>query len=162
MAANESDKDHLDVVIHLDDQAVFVAADVEDNPVVRKKTGTGKLGLHLLWMSSSGGRFGLPLCAQADRHFVISFPAHGPRSGSHGPLQLSGQAQKLAGSGLALSNASVPPEHPGARARRSEQIAELLRGQSCIASNGTHGDGIDRVMPWNHQSPLAIAHDQVT
>ena len=26
------------------------------------------------------GRFGLPLCAQADREFVISFPAHGPRA----------------------------------------------------------------------------------
>ena len=45
--------------------------------------------------------------------------------------------------------------------RRSEQIAELLRGQACIASNSPHGDGIDRVMPWDHQSPLAIAHDQV-
>ena len=27
-----------------------------------------------------GGRFGLPLCAQADRGFVISFPAHGARA----------------------------------------------------------------------------------
>lgn len=27
-----------------------------------------------------GGRFGLPLCAQADREFVITFPAHGPRA----------------------------------------------------------------------------------
>jgi hypothetical protein len=27
-----------------------------------------------------GGRFGLPLCAQADRRFVITFPAHGPRA----------------------------------------------------------------------------------
>ena len=55
MTADESDKDHLEVVVHLDDQAVFVAADVEDNPVVGKKTGTGKLGLNLLWMSPSGG-----------------------------------------------------------------------------------------------------------
>jgi len=30
--------------------------------------------------SSGGGRFGLPLCAQADRPFVITFPAHGPRA----------------------------------------------------------------------------------
>jgi len=30
--------------------------------------------------SSCGGRFGLPLCAQADRPFVISFPAHGARA----------------------------------------------------------------------------------
>ncbi len=29
---------------------------------------------------SCGGRFGLPLCAQADRPFVITFPAHGPRA----------------------------------------------------------------------------------
>ena len=27
---------------------------------------------------SCGGRFGLPLCAQPDRQFVITFPAHGP------------------------------------------------------------------------------------
>ena len=26
------------------------------------------------------GRFGLPLCAQADRGFVITFPAHGARA----------------------------------------------------------------------------------
>ena len=29
---------------------------------------------------SCGGRFGLPLCAQADRQFVITFPAHGSRA----------------------------------------------------------------------------------
>ncbi|MEB3362502.1 MAG: hypothetical protein VKI42_10315 [Synechococcaceae cyanobacterium] len=29
---------------------------------------------------SCGSRFGLPLCAQADRPFVITFPAHGPRA----------------------------------------------------------------------------------
>jgi hypothetical protein len=29
---------------------------------------------------SCGGRFGIPLCAQADRPFVITFPAHGPRA----------------------------------------------------------------------------------
>ena len=29
---------------------------------------------------SCGGRFGLPLCAQADRGFVITFPAHGARA----------------------------------------------------------------------------------
>jgi hypothetical protein len=29
---------------------------------------------------SCGGRFGLPLCARADRAFVITFPAHGPRA----------------------------------------------------------------------------------
>jgi hypothetical protein len=29
---------------------------------------------------SCGGRFGLPLCAQAGREFVITFPAHGPRA----------------------------------------------------------------------------------
>jgi hypothetical protein len=27
-----------------------------------------------------GGRFGLPLCAQAGREYVITFPAHGPRA----------------------------------------------------------------------------------
>jgi len=55
MTSDESDKDHLEVVVHLDDQAVFVAADVEDNPVVGNKTGTGKLGLNLLWITPSGG-----------------------------------------------------------------------------------------------------------
>jgi len=30
--------------------------------------------------SSCGGRFGLPLCAIADRPFVITFPAHGARA----------------------------------------------------------------------------------
>ena len=30
--------------------------------------------------SSCGGRFGIPLCAIADRGFVITFPAHGPRA----------------------------------------------------------------------------------
>ena len=30
--------------------------------------------------SICGGRFGLPLCAQADRPFVITFPAHGTRA----------------------------------------------------------------------------------
>ncbi|MEI7951193.1 MAG: hypothetical protein WCH37_00720 [Synechococcaceae cyanobacterium ELA182] len=30
--------------------------------------------------SSCGGRWGLPLCAQADRPFVITFPAHGARA----------------------------------------------------------------------------------
>ncbi len=29
---------------------------------------------------SCGGRFGLPLCAQADRGFVFTFPAHGARA----------------------------------------------------------------------------------
>jgi len=29
---------------------------------------------------SCGGRFGIPLCARADRPFVITFPAHGPRA----------------------------------------------------------------------------------
>jgi hypothetical protein len=29
---------------------------------------------------SCGGRFGLPLCAQANRGFVITFPAHGARA----------------------------------------------------------------------------------
>ena len=29
---------------------------------------------------SCGGRFGLPLCAQVDRGFVITFPAHGARA----------------------------------------------------------------------------------
>jgi len=29
---------------------------------------------------SCGGRFGIPLCAQADRPFVITFPAHGARA----------------------------------------------------------------------------------
>ena len=29
---------------------------------------------------SCGGRFGLPLCAQAERGFVITFPAHGARA----------------------------------------------------------------------------------
>ena len=29
---------------------------------------------------SYGGRFGLPLCAQADRRFVITFQAHGARA----------------------------------------------------------------------------------
>ena len=55
MTADESDKDHLDVVVHFDDEAILMTADVEDNPVVGKKTGTGKLGLNLLWMSPSGG-----------------------------------------------------------------------------------------------------------
>jgi hypothetical protein len=31
---------------------------------------------------SCGGRFGIPLCAQADRGFVITFPAHGARAGA--------------------------------------------------------------------------------
>ncbi|MFM7549143.1 MAG: hypothetical protein ACKO8I_09785 [Cyanobacteriota bacterium] len=30
--------------------------------------------------SSCGGRWGLPLCAQAARSFVITFPAHGARA----------------------------------------------------------------------------------
>ena len=30
--------------------------------------------------SSCGGRWGLPLCAIADRPFVVTFPAHGPRA----------------------------------------------------------------------------------
>jgi hypothetical protein len=29
---------------------------------------------------SCGGRMGIPLCAQANRAFVITFPAHGPRA----------------------------------------------------------------------------------
>jgi hypothetical protein len=29
---------------------------------------------------SCGGRFGVSLCAQAGRPFVITFPAHGPRA----------------------------------------------------------------------------------
>jgi hypothetical protein len=29
---------------------------------------------------SCGGHFGFPLCVQADRAFVITFPAHGPRT----------------------------------------------------------------------------------
>jgi len=29
---------------------------------------------------SCGGRFGLPLCAQAGRGFLITFPAHGARA----------------------------------------------------------------------------------
>ncbi|MCT0230960.1 hypothetical protein KQ306_08870 [Synechococcus sp. CS-1324] len=29
---------------------------------------------------SCGGRFGLPLCAQGDRGFVITFPSHGARA----------------------------------------------------------------------------------
>jgi hypothetical protein len=49
----------------------------------------------------------------------------------------------------------------GFRARSSEQIAELLRRQACISRNRAHGDGIDGVMPWNHQPPLTVAHDQV-
>ena len=48
MAANESDKDRLEVVVHLDDEAIFVPADVEDNPFVRKKTGSCELGFDLL------------------------------------------------------------------------------------------------------------------
>ena len=55
MTADESDKDHLEVVVHLDNQAVFVAADVEDNPVVGKKTDIEKPGLNLLWIAPSGG-----------------------------------------------------------------------------------------------------------
>jgi hypothetical protein len=44
---------------------------------------------------------------------------------------------------------------------RSEQIASLLRGQTGISSDRAHGDGVDRVMTWDHQSALSIAHDQV-
>lgn len=43
-----------------------------------------------------------------------------------------------------------PLKAKGSGGRRLEQIEELLMGQSCIASNETHGDGSDRVMPWNY------------
>jgi hypothetical protein len=43
--------------------------------------------------SSCGGRWGLPLCAQAARTFVITFPAHGARAAAASPaLQLSPRA----------------------------------------------------------------------
>ncbi len=54
MAANESDKDHLEVVVHFDDEAILVPADVEDNPVVRKKTGRRELGFDLLGIAPAG------------------------------------------------------------------------------------------------------------
>ena len=54
MAANESDKDHLEVVVHFDDEAILVTADVEDNPVVRKKTGRCELCFDLLGIVPAG------------------------------------------------------------------------------------------------------------
>jgi hypothetical protein len=38
---------------------------------------SGRKGIQCI---NCGGGFGLPLCAQADRPFVISFPAHGARA----------------------------------------------------------------------------------
>ena len=54
MAANESDKDRLEVVVHLDDEPIFVAADVEDNPIVRKKAGRCEPGFDLLGIAPAG------------------------------------------------------------------------------------------------------------
>lgn len=38
---------------------------------------------------------------------------------------------------------------------------EIAEASGCIAGDRAHGDGIDRVMARDHQTPLAIAHDQV-
>jgi Protein of unknown function (DUF1778) len=57
---------------------------------------------------SCGGRLGVPLCAQADRGFVITFRPWRPRGGG-GPLQLSGQGPMgLAPGGLCLLSRFAP------------------------------------------------------
>ena len=78
MTADESDKDHLEVVVHFDDQAVFVAADVEDNPVVGKKLAMENLALISVDVSAAA----LARACQALRVFSITMtrlPRTAPR-----------------------------------------------------------------------------------
>jgi hypothetical protein len=48
MGAYELHPDDAGVVLHFDNQAVLVAADVEHNPVVAADAGAGVLALHIL------------------------------------------------------------------------------------------------------------------
>ena len=50
---------------------------------------------------------------------------------------------------------------PASAAISSEQLPELLGGETGIASDGSHRDGVDRVVARNHQAPLTIAEDQM-
>ena len=40
---------------------------------------------------------------------------------------------------------------------RSEQLSELLRVQTGISGDGPHRDGVDRIVPGNHEASFAIA-----
>jgi hypothetical protein len=42
-----------------------------------------------------------------------------------------------------------------------EQLSELFWGQPCCLGDSTHGDCIDRIVSRNHQTRLAVRHDDV-
>jgi hypothetical protein len=64
-------------VVPSDAPAVFRHEGVRFVPCPASRRGRGGRKIQYI---SCGGRFGLPLCAQADRPFVMTFRAHGPRA----------------------------------------------------------------------------------